>query len=178
MDIEELKLLLKDKNISELKDIIYKVYTKVPEAKDLIDIISSYEKEVIKQNTSKLLKRYKKQLDEYLMPNVLMDQPKEEEAYKLLERIRKKDINPEFTIDCELQFIASCKEFILTYGYFDEDYYITMDEVFESACIKIKAENLIENYRKTIERLIQFGDEYGFEFSDICKDLSIYITLT
>lgn len=49
-----------------------------------------------------------------------------------------------------------------------------MDEVFESACIKIKTEKLIEEYRSSIEKLIGFGDEHGFEFSEICKTLAIY----
>lgn len=52
------------------------------------------------------------------MPNILETNTKEEEAFKLLERIRKKDISVQFTIDCELLFVEYCKEFILTYGYF------------------------------------------------------------
>ena len=93
---------------------------------------------------------------------------------KLLKRIRKNNIDIQLVIDCEFYFIECCKEFILTYGYFDEDYYITMDEIFESACTKIKSENLIENYRETVEKLLQFGYKYGFEFNEICKDLDIY----
>lgn len=178
MNIAELKQILKNKNAQQLREIICKVYTKVPEARGYIDIITPIEKQKIRQNTEQLLKRYKRQLDDYLMPDILIEKSKEEEAYALLERIRKKNITAEFTIDCELQFVESCKTFILTYGYFDEDYYITMEEVFENACIKIKAENLVENYREIIERFIQFGYEYGLEFKEICKDLGIYKTLT
>ena len=54
---------------------------------------------------------------------------------------------------------------------------IIMDEVFESACLKIKANNFIEDYKDTIEELISFGNEYGFEFSSICKKLEIYKAL-
>tara|TARA_R110001583_G_scaffold58811_2_gene175102 strand:+ start:135 stop:671 length:537 start_codon:yes stop_codon:yes gene_type:complete len=177
MNIEKLKILLKNKSVTDLKSIIYNVYNKVPEAKDFIDVFVPFEKEVVKQNTEQLFKRYKKQFNEYLLPNILENNTKEEEALKLLERIQKKDISSQFTINCELQFIECCKEFIVTYGYFDESYYITMDEVFESACLKIKDENLIEEYRSTIEKLIFFGNEYGFEFSEICKKLGIYKTL-
>ncbi len=33
MNIEQLKILLKDKNITELKSVIYDQYKKIPEAK-------------------------------------------------------------------------------------------------------------------------------------------------
>lgn len=174
MNIKELKELLKNKKSKELKEIIYKVYSEVPEAKDLIDIIAPYDKEIIKQNKAQLLKRYKKQFQDYLLPDIIESLPREEEALNLLKRIRKKDIDTRFVIDCEFYFIEYCKEFILTYGYFDEEYYITMDEVFESACVKIKNKNLIEDYRDTIKELLQFGNEYGFEFREICKGLGIY----
>ena len=155
---------------------IYALYTNVPEAKDYIGIVAPFDKKIIKQNSEQLFKRYQKQFREYLLPDILETNIRELEAFKLLERIRKKNVSSEFTIDCELQFITCCKEFILTYGYFDEDYYITMDEVFESTCIKIKENNLIEDYRDQIKELIIFGNEYGFEFSRICKDLDIYKT--
>lgn len=177
MNIEQLKLILKDKNITDVKNIIYSLYINVPEAKDYIDIIAPFDKEVVKQNSEQLFKRYQKQFREYLLPDILETNIRELEALKLLERIRKKNISPQFTIDCELQFVNYCKEFILTYGYFEEDYYITMDEVFESACIKIKENNLHEDYRDTIENLITFGYEYGLEFREICKELNIYKTL-
>ena len=177
MNIEELKIILKGKSITDLKSIIYNVYNKVPEAKDFIDVFVPFEKKVVKQNSEQLLKRYKKQFKEYLLPNILEKNTKEEEAYYLLDRIRSKEISFKFTIDCELYFIECCKEFILTYGYFDEDYYITMDEVFECACLKIKENNLDEDYRSNIKELIFFGNEYGFEFSNICKELVIYKTL-
>lgn len=176
MDVTELKSRLEDKNVQELRGIVCKVYTHVPEAKDFIELIVPFDKEIVKQTTAQLFKRYKKQFVAYLLPDILESNPKEEEAYKLLERIRKKDINSQFIIDCEFQFIECCKEFILTYGYFDEDYYITMDEVFESACLKIKEENLIEDYWEIVGNLLQFGNEYGFEFDEICKELEIYQT--
>jgi hypothetical protein len=177
MNLEQLKIILKDKNVTDLKTIIYNVYNKVPEAKDFINVSVPFEKKVIKQNIEHLFKRYKKQFNEYLLPNILENNTKEEEAFKLLERIRKKDISAQFTIDCELLFVENCKEFIVTYGYFDEDYYITMDEVFESACIKIKANNLIEKYYDAIEKLISFGNNYGFEFNTTCEELDIYKTI-
>ena len=177
MNIEQLKSILKNKNVTDLKNIIYNLYTNVPEAKDYIDIVAPSEKKIVKQNSEQLFKRYQKQFRDYLLPDILETKISELEAFKLLERIRKKNISPQFTIDCELQFITCCKEFILIYGYFDEDYYITMDEVFESACIKIKENNLVEDYRDHIQKLIIFGNEYGFEFSRICKDLDIYKTI-
>lgn len=177
MNIERLKIILKGKSVTDLKSIIYNIYNKVPEAKDFIDVFVPFEKDVVKQSTEQLFKRYKKQFNEYLLPNILENDAKEYEAFVLLERIRKKDISPKFTIDCELLFIECCKEFIVTYAYFDEDYYITMDEVFESACQKIKTNKLTEDYKDVVKELIFFGNEYGFEFSEICKKLTIYKTL-
>jgi len=177
MNFEQLKIILKDKNVADLKAIIYNVYNKVPEAKDFIDVLVPFEKGIVEQNIEHLFKKYKKQFNEYLLPDIPESNTNEEAAFKLLERIRKKDISSQFTIDCELLFVEYCKEFILTYGYFDEDYYITMDEVFESACIKIKTSNSTEEYYNTIEKLISFGNNYGFEFKTTCEELDIYKTI-
>ena len=49
MNIEQLKLILKNKNITDLKNIIYALYTNVPEAKDYIGIVAPFDKKIIKQ---------------------------------------------------------------------------------------------------------------------------------
>ena len=42
---------------------------------------------------------------------------------------------------------------------------------------KTKEKNLIENYRKAISGLIHFENEYGFEFSGICRKIKMTINL-
>ena len=177
MNIENLKRILKGKNAADLKTIIYNVYDKVPEAKDFIDVFVPFEKKVIKKNTEQLFKRYKKKIQGYIFPQDFETQMRDDEALELIERIRKKDISPKFTIDCELWFVECCIEYIVDYVYFEEYFYITIDEVFESACLKIKTNNLTEAYFDTIEKLISFENTYDFEFSTICKELNIYKTL-
>ncbi len=176
MNTKKLKLLLNRKRGLELREIIYRVYAEVPEANALIDSLLPDHKKTIKQNKTQLFKRYKRQFYDYLLPNILESDVDDVAAYELLERIRKNNIDTQLVIDCEFQFVTYCKEFILTYGYFDEDYYISMEEVFESACKKIKEKGLIEDYKETVEKLLQFGDEYGLGFSEICEDLGIYKT--
>lgn len=177
MNIEQLKILLKDKNITELKSIIYDLHKKVPEVKDYLSISIHRDAAIVKQNTENLLKKYKRKIQDYIFPVDFETPTREEEAIKLIERIRKKEISPEFTIECELHYLSSCKDFILMYGYHDDEYYITMDEMFESACKKIKKQGLLLDYQESIEKLLAFGNEYGFEFGEICKDLKIYKTL-
>lgn len=174
MNVAQLKIVLRDKTITELKNIIYDVYKKIPEAKDHIDSIVTIDKETVRHNTEKLLKRYKTKITNYIFPEDFETFTQEDRALKLIKRIRKKAISPEFTIESELHYIISCKDFILTYGYFDEDYYITMDEMFESMCRTIKKHRLLSNFEDQIQKLIAFGNEYGFEFANICNDLGIY----
>ncbi len=173
MNLEHLKIILKGKDVTFLKSIIYKLYKKIPEAKEYLDISIPHEKEIVKQNIEGLLKRYKKQIDGYIFPIDFQTPTKEEEALRLIERIRKKEISPKFTIECELHYIDSCKHFILEYGYFDEEYYIAMDEMFESACKKIKKHHLIEFYQDRIKKLTAFGNEYGFQFEEIYNEIDI-----
>lgn len=177
MNIEQLKIILKGKNVADLKTIIYNVYDKVPEAKDFIDVSVPVEKKVIKKNTEQLFKRYKKKIQDYIFPQDFETEMRDDEALEFIERIRKKDISPKFTIDCELWFVECCVGFVVDYSYFDEYFYITIDEVFESACLKIKANNLTEAYFDTIKKLISVENIYEFEFSTICKKLDIYKTL-
>ena len=87
-----------------------------------------------------------------------------EKAINLLLSIRKSNINTKLTIKCELFFINCCKDFIVNYGYFDEDLYNTMEEIFKQSSKSI-FENFLQNeFKEEIENLIQFGNEYGLEF--------------
>jgi len=173
MNLEQLKIILKDKDITYLKNVIYTLYKKIPEAKDYLDISIPNQAVAVKRNAESLLKRYKKQIDGYIFPIDFQTPTKEDEALSLIERIRKKEISPEFTVECELHYIDSCKDFIIEYGYFDEEYYITMDEMFESVCKKIKKHHLIEQYQDRIKNLKVFGSEYGFEFEEIYNEIDI-----
>lgn len=74
----------------------------------VLDIYIPHEKEIVKQNTERLLKRYKKQIDGYIFPIDFQTPTKEEETLRLIEKNRKKEISPEFTIECELHYIDSC----------------------------------------------------------------------
>ncbi len=171
MNFEELQSRLKEKTSAELRFFLLELYQKIPEVKDYLDITIPTNQKEYQQNYEKLKIRYKKELDKYLNPSIPEEDLDEEKAINLIERIRKAELNPEFTIECEMYFVECCKNFILNYGYFDEDYYDTMEEVFEWACWLIEENNLLEDYRDDIETLIRFGNDYGLDFERIFKNL-------
>lgn len=175
MTTQELKNQLENKSNNELKHIISQLYQKIPEAQDYLDIILPIDKKEIEQNTERLLVKYKKQISQYLYPDVLDNKfPDEIRAEKLIQKISIKDFSPKFTIECKLHFIKKGTEFIKEYGYFDEGYYIKLDEIFESVCIDIKKHSLIENYQSNLNCFIHFGNEYGLNFKDIYNSLKMY----
>lgn len=175
MTIQELKNQLENSTNNELKYIVSQLYQKIPEVKDYLDIILPNDKKEVEKNTESLLTKYKKQLSEYLCPEIMDDKfPDEVRAEKLIQKISIKDFSPKFTIECKLHFINKGTEFIKEYGYFDEGYYIKLDEIFESVCIDIKKHSLIENYQSNLNYFIHFGNEYGLDFEDIYNSLKMY----
>ncbi|WP_374540331.1 hypothetical protein [Flavobacterium sp.] len=164
MNLKHLESRLKRKNATELKYLLMDVCSKFPEAKDYLDIITSTNKKETKQNLISLEKTYKTKFTKYLCPNILEDDLDLEKAINHLLSIRKSNINTKLTIKCELFFINCCKDFIVNYGYFDEDLYNTMEEIFKQSSKSI-FENFLQNeFKEEIENLIQFGNEYGLEF--------------
>ncbi len=164
MNLEHLESRLKGKNATELKYLLMDVYSKFPEVKDYLDIAISSNQKENQQNLISLEKTYKTKFTKYLCPNILEDDLDLEKAINLLLSIRKSNINTKLTIKCELFFINCCKDFIVNYGYFDEDLYNTMEEIFKQSSKSI-FENFLQNeFKEEIENLIQFGNEYGLEF--------------
>ena len=164
MNLEHLESRIKGKNATELKYLLMDVFSKFPEVKDYLDIITSTNKKETQQNLISLEKTYKTKFTKYLCPNILEDDLDLEKAINLLLSIRKSNINTKLTIKCELFFLNCCKDFVLNYGYFDEDFYNTLDEVFKRLSDSIFENHLEEDYKEDIESLIQFGNEYGLEF--------------
>ena len=164
MNLEHLESRIKGKNATELKYLLMDVFSKFPEVKDYLDIITSTNKKETQQNLISLEKTYKTKFTKYLCPNILEDDLDLEKAINILLSIRKANINTKLTIKCELFFLNCCKDFILNYGYFDKDFYSTLDEVFKRLSDSIFENHLEEDYKEDIESLIQFGNEYGLEF--------------
>jgi hypothetical protein len=173
VNLEQLESRLKGKNATELKYLLMDVYSRFPEVKDYLDIAISSNQKENQLNLEKLKKRYKTLLTKYLCPNVPEEVLDEERAINLINLIRKNNLNIRLTIECELYFLNCCKDFVLNYGYFDEDFYNTLDEVFKRLSDSIfenhLEEDFKEDFKEDIESLIQFGHEYGLEFREIWR---------
>lgn len=169
MNLEHLESRLKGKNATELKYLLMDVYSKFPEVKDYLDIAISSNQKENQLNLEKLKKRYKTLLTKYLCPNVQEEVLDEERAINLINLIRKNNLTIRLTIEYELYFLNCCKDFVLNYGYFDEDFYNTLDEVFKRLSDSIFENHLEEDFKEDIESLIQFGHEYGLEFREIWR---------
>ena len=177
MNTEQLKILLNTKNSTELKTIIVQLFKKIPDAKDYIEVNVPLEKEVIQQNIEKLLKKYKSKLKKFLNPHVPEENYEEEKAIKLIDKIRRMDIDAKAIVECELYFIQCFKNFVINYGFFDEDSYIEIERVFESACKRMLSHQIVNNYKEDIDDVVSFGYRYGIFLDDICNDLKIPYTI-
>ncbi len=63
----------------------------------------------------------------------------------------------------ELHYVSCCIDVIVDFGYCDEDYYISIENMFAAAVKGIQSLGLLAKYRKELVHLSRLGQEYGME---------------
>lgn len=155
MGLKEVKTRLNDLDKSEIIKLISEMYKKIPSAKDYLDIYASGD---IKDLTEK----HKKEIEKYIYPygkNMVL---REAEARKLIREVRKMKVL-EMNIELELHYVHCCLEVVRDFGYYDDNYYISIEKMFESATAGICKLGLEDKFEKRIEELSARANEFGIE---------------
>ena len=155
MGLRELKARLNNLDKSEIIKLVSEMYKKIPSAKDYLDIYASGD---IKDLTEK----HKKEIEKYIYPSGKNMVLREAEARKLIREVRKLKVM-EMNIELELHYVDCCLEVISDFGYCDENYYISIEKMFESATAGICELGLEEKFKKRIEKLSTRANEFGIE---------------
>jgi hypothetical protein len=154
MTLAKLKKELVQMTHKQVIDLMLDMYTKVPSAKDYLDIFVSLDIE-------KLAEKYKNQISRDL--KVKFDSsPRDVSARKLLRDVRKMGID-ELSVELEL-FYAECAYVNMEeWGYWEAySYSDAMQKMFYDAVEKIEKNGWQEKYNVRLNSLREKGRQYGY----------------
>ncbi len=156
MGLRDVKKELNKMDKSEMIKLISEMYSKIPSAKEFLDIFSGVKIET-------LIEKYKKEIERYIYPSGREMVLRESEARKIIRNVRKMKI-VELNVELELHYVECCLEIIQDFGYSDENYYIAIEKMFDSATSGISQIGEEEKYESRINNIYNVASEYGIEF--------------
>ena len=155
MGLREVKTKLNSSDKTEIIKLISEMYKKVPAAKNFLDIYAT-------GDINELTEKYKKEIEKYVYPSGNNFVLKEAEARKLIRTIRKMKV-VELNIELELHYVECCLEVIADFGYWDDNYYVSVVKMYDSAVSGISQLRLIDEYEEKLENISSKGSEFGLE---------------
>ncbi len=156
MGLRDVKKELNKMDKSEMIKLISEMYSKIPSAKEFLDIFSGVKIET-------LIEKYKKEIERYVYPSGREMLLRESEARKIIRNVRKMKI-VELNVELELYYVECCLEIIEDFGYFNESYYIAIQKMFNNALDGISQIGENEKYESRINDIYNTANEYGIEF--------------
>lgn len=155
MGLREVKTQLDTLDKTEIIKLISEMYKKVPAAKSYLDIYAT-------GDINELAEKYKKEIEKYVYPSGNNLVLKESEARKLIRTVRKMKV-VELNIELELHYVDCCLDVISDFGYWDENYYLSVDKMYNSAVNGIAELGLIDEYTQRLENISSKASEFGLE---------------
>jgi hypothetical protein len=156
MGLRDVNRQLKEMEKSEIMKLISEMYTKIPQAKEFLDVFAT-------GDISELTAKYKAQIEKYIYPHGRAMILQEQEARKLIQRVRRMKII-ELSIELELHYVTCCLEVINDFGYFDDKYYYHIEKMFFNALNSIQETGQEDKYKEQLMSLANDGAAYGLEF--------------
>jgi len=155
MGLREVKIELNKMDKSEIIKLISEMYKKIQPVKNYLDVLVS-------GDIKPLIEKYKKEIEKYIYPSGRDLVFKDAEARKLIRSVQKmKIIN--LNIELELHYVKCCLDFISDYGYWDENYYIAIEKMFNSAVNGISEIGYQKEYEDQLSSLSTSASEHGLE---------------
>jgi len=155
MRLREVKTKLNSLDKTEIIKLISEIYKKVPAAKNYLDVYAT-------GDINKLAEKYKKEIEKYVYPSGSNLVLKESEARKLIRTVRKMKVI-ELNIELELHYVDCCLDVIRDFGYWNENYYLSVDKMYNSAVNGIAELGLIDEYAERLENISARASEFGTE---------------
>ncbi|MBI9059100.1 MAG: hypothetical protein JEZ01_15155 [Labilibaculum sp.] len=155
MGLREVKTRLNNLEKTEILKLISEMYKKVPAAKDFLDIYAT-------GDIDELVEKYKKAIEKYVYPSGNNLVLKESEARKLIRKVRKMNVI-ELNIEIELHYVDCCLDVISDFGYWEDNYYVSVVKMYYSAVNGIAQIGLIDEYTERLENISSRASEFGLE---------------
>lgn len=155
MSLRALKKELNQMDKTKIINLILDMYKKIPDAKNFLDIFTTGDIE-------KLTDKYKNEIERYIYPHGRDMVLRETEARKIIRTVRKMKIT-QLNVALELHYVSCCLEIIDDFGYWEENYYVAIEKMFDNAINGINEMGMEEKYLEQIRTLSDKASEFGLE---------------
>lgn len=156
MALREVKKELNAMEKAEIIKLVSEMYKNIPDLKVYLDIFATGE---IEESAAK----YKKQIEKFVYPSGRNGILREAEARKLIRSVEKMKIT-RLNVELQLFYVSCCLEVIRDFGFWDEGYYMAVDNMFYQALHGINELGILVAYENQLNKICTIGSEFGFEF--------------
>lgn len=165
MKLSELKANLKALNKAELIEEIVNIYKKSEFAKD-------YFSTRFGQNSdAAILKKYKAIIEHEFFPASGFGKTRLSVAKKAISEFKKINDNPELLAELMLFYVENGVKFTVSYGDIYEQFYISMEGVYERVLKLITENRLKEKFAERCHKVVTDTTGIGWGFHDQLSDL-------
>ena len=162
MTITELKKYLKHKENKELIKEIVELFKKFSDVKD-------YYAGILSEDDGAVLNKYKKIIKDEFFPNRGFGKIRLSIAKKAISNYKKVSDSKVGVAEIMLYYVQMGSEFTNTYGDINESFYESMENMYESALIYIRDNNLVSHFKQECKEIVEQATE-GWGFRDVLED--------
>ena len=161
----DVRRTLASKSQRELLNLIRDLYAIQPEVKAFIDaryVVSTVN-----------LKPYQKTIQESLNPDVIHGGDIDLECgQKTIRDYQKATHDPVGTLDLMLHYVECGTEFATMYGYGDEFFFESLDEMFSQVVkmIKQNGQEMIDKFLPRVKKIVHEAEDIGWGYGDGIND--------
>lgn len=173
LNLRQLKVALRKKSEYELVEEIATLYKKFNQVKE-------YYQASLLNNDDEILARYKKIVQAEYIEGLGSRFPKMRAsvARKAISDYKKVSCSDYGIADLMLTYVESGIICDRTYGGIDENFYISMESMFESAVKFIVKKEMVSHFIHRIQQAVEDGADTGWGFGDQLKDTyDIYVVV-
>jgi hypothetical protein len=156
---KELNKLDKDKIVK----LIIELYKKNKSVKDFFDFY-------VDPNEKALLEKYKAKVFEAFYPKK-GDILKLKEGIQAINEFKKYEVSAEYVADLMLFYVECGITFTKEFGDIDEQFYLSLERMFDKSLILIKKESLLKKFKMRADKVLTDTDGIGWYFHDTLVDI-------
>ncbi|MCJ8281109.1 MAG: DUF6155 family protein [Rivularia sp. ALOHA_DT_140] len=163
--VSNLKKYLNNCSSEELVNEIAELFKAFPAVKEY------YQIKLYPQSEEQIITEYKKKIENEFFPSRGFGKARLSIAKKAISEYKKVSKQPLGLIDIMLFYVEQGVKFTKTYGDIDENFYMSMEGMYEKALESINEYGFKETFQKRCKKIVEITSGTGWGFHDTLCDI-------
>lgn len=163
--LSHLKKYLKNCSQEELVNEISELFKKFPLVKEY------YQIKIYPQSEEQVINKYKKVIEDEFFPSRGFGKARLSVAKKAISEYKKVSQTPLGLVDIMLFYVEQGVKFTKAYGDIDENFYISMEGMYEKAVKSINKYEFRDIFQKRCQKIVKDTSGMGWGFHDALCDI-------